>query len=114
VSDRPVLEPHTLVLLRRPAGAPELDEDEAEQLQRRHLAFLREKRAEGVMAAAGPFQHQPDESWRGLCVYLVSPDRARALAEQDPLVRRGRLVIENLTWLVPAGEARFQPRASHD
>lgn len=114
VSERPTLEPHTLVLLLRPADAPQLDDDEAEQLQREHLAFLGQKRAEGVMAAAGPFQDQPDESWRGLCVYLVSPDRARALAEQDPAVRRGRLIIETLTWLVPAGEARFQPRASGD
>jgi uncharacterized protein YciI len=112
VADRPALEPHTLVLLMRPADAPPLGDDEAEDLQRRHLAFLQEKRREGVMAAAGPFQGQPDQSWRGLCVYLVPPDRARVLAEQDPLVLRGRLIIETLTWLVPVGEVSFPAGAS--
>src|SRR5690349_8955106 len=87
VAERPVLEEHTLLLLRRPPDAPEISDEEAERLQGEHLAFLQRKRDEGVMAAAGPFRGQPDESWRGLCLYLVSPERALELAQDDPLVR---------------------------
>src|SRR5689334_1233968 len=67
VVERPVLEEHTLLLLVRPPDAPEVSDEEAESLQRQHLAFLQEKRRQGVMAAAGPFRGQPDQRWRGLC-----------------------------------------------
>jgi uncharacterized protein YciI len=98
---------HTLVLLRRPPGAPELSDAELDALQERHLAHLESMRKRGALAVAGPFEGQTDETLRGLCVYSVSPEDPRRLAEQDPSVHAHRLAIDVLTWLAPDGEARF-------
>jgi uncharacterized protein YciI len=100
----PELEPFALVLLRRPPGAPEVTDDEAAELQAGHLVFLQTLRDRGLLAASGPFDDQPDESWRGLCLLRTGPDEARALLADDPLVRRGRLAADVLTWLVRKGD----------
>jgi len=109
-AERPLLESHTLVLLVRPAGAPAISDDEAEVLQQQHLGFLQRQRDAGVMAAAGPFRDQPDERWRGLCLYLVDPEQARELALGDPAVKAGRLGIEVFTWYTRPGELGAGPR----
>jgi hypothetical protein len=106
MTEPPELEPHTLVLLRWPADAPDLTDDELDALQAEHVAYQRSLRERGIVAFAGPFDGQPDERWRGLCIYRVGPDVARAHIEQDPSVRRGRLTYDVWTWLVPAGELR--------
>jgi uncharacterized protein len=97
----------SLVLLRRPPDPPELSEEESDALQERHLAYLRAMRVDGAMATAGPFRDQADESLRGLCLYRTSLEEAGELAGQDPAVRAGRLAVDVLTWLTPAGEVRF-------
>jgi uncharacterized protein YciI len=99
----------SLVLLRRGSDPPELSDEESDALQERHLGHLRAMRARGAMATAGPFRDQADESLRGLCLYRTSLAEARELAEQDPAVRAGRLDVDVLTWLAPAGEVRFGP-----
>jgi uncharacterized protein YciI len=99
---------YSLVLLRRGSDPPGLSEEESDALQERHLAYLRAMRARGAMATAGPFRDQPDESLRGLCLYRTSLEEARELAEQDPAVRAGRLAIDVLTWMAPAGEVQFR------
>ena len=104
----PELESHTLVLLVRPADAPQLDERLLDELQDQHLAFLQAKRDQGVMAAAGPFDGQPDESWRGLCLYLVDVELALELALDDPLVHAGRLRPVPFTWFTRPGELRLR------
>jgi uncharacterized protein len=101
---------YTLVVLRRPPDAPGLPEDELEALQQQHLAHLRSLRERGALLVAGPFDDQPDESWRGLCLYAVGVDEARRLAEEDPSVRAGRLAVDVLTWSVPRGTLRFGER----
>ena len=103
----PELESHTLVLLVRPADAPQLDDARLDELQEQHLAFLQAKREQGVMAAAGPFDGQPDPGWRGLCLYLVDADRALELALDDPLVQAGRLQPVPFTWFTRPGELRY-------
>jgi hypothetical protein len=100
----PGLEPFALVLLRRPSPAPEVSKAEAKELQAAHLAFLQTLRDRRVPAASGPFDDQPDESWRGLCLLTTSPEEAWALFDDDPLVRRGRIVVDALTWLVRKGD----------
>jgi uncharacterized protein len=107
VSDAPAMDRFSLVLLRRPADPPELSEEESDALQERHLVHLRAMRARGAMATAGPFRDQPDESLRGLCLYVTSLEETRELAEQDPSVRAGRLAVDVFTWLAPAGEVRL-------
>ena len=106
------LEPHTVVLLRWPAEMPSFEDAELSELQSRHLAYLDSLRDRGALLAAGPLAHQPDESWRGLCIYSAGPEEAASLAAGDPSVQAGRLEPVVLTWLARAGEARFGAQPS--
>ena len=38
----------------------------------------------------------------------VDPAAARELCAADPAVRAGRLVVQVMTWLVPAGNIHFE------
>ena len=99
----------TVVQLRRPADAPDLPDAELERLQGEHVAFMESLREAGSLLANGPYRDQEDVSLRGLCIYGVGLEEARALAAKDPLVRAGRLAADSLTWLVPAGLLSFGP-----
>ena len=101
------LEPHTVVLLRWPADRPDYTDEELERLQEQHLAFLGSLRERGVLLASGPLTDQPDESWRGLCVYTVPPEEATRLASEDPSVQAGRLEPVAFTWLARSGSVTF-------
>ena len=98
------LESFQLVILRRPADAPDLDEDTLTRLQAEHLEYLGSLRAAGQIVTNGPVLDQPDESLRGLAFYRVDTiEEARMLAERDPAVRAGRLAVDVMTWWCPAG-----------
>jgi uncharacterized protein YciI len=99
---------HTVVLSVRPPDAPELTEQEAEALQDAHLAFRADLRDRGYLVAGGPLLDQDDERLRGIAVLSVDPATARELCSADPLVRAGRLAIEVMSWMVPAGNIRFE------
>lgn len=92
-----------LVVLRRPADAPDLPEDELDRLQEQHLAHLAAMHEQGHLAVYGPFSDQPDESLRGMCLYRTSLEETRSLAEADPSVRAGRLAVDVLTWWTAKG-----------
>jgi hypothetical protein len=98
------LESYELVMLRRPPDATEYDDETLDRIQAEHLAFHAALRAEGTVVTNGPLIGQPDQSLRGFTFYRVgSVDRAREIAEQDPSVRAGRLVVDAMEWLCPAG-----------
>ena len=98
------LEAFELVLLRRPAGAPDYPEAELDRIQREHLAHHARLRDSGQIVTNGPVVEQPDESLRGLTFYRTgSLEQARELAEADPAVRAGRLGVEIMTWYCPPG-----------
>ena len=63
---------YTLVLLRRPADAPDMPEHELDALQARHLAYRAELRRQGVLVANGPFGEQSDATMRGLSIFTCS------------------------------------------
>ena len=94
-------------MVRRP-DAPELSEQDAEALQDAHLAFRADLRDNGYLVAGGPLVAQDDENWRGISVMSVDPATARELCSADPAVRAGRLAVQVMTWMVPAGNIRFQ------
>lgn len=94
---------YTLVLLRRGPRALQFSEAELEGLQAQHLAHLDAMRERGVLLVAGPFRDQPDETFRGLCLYRTDLGETRRLAEQDPAVQAGRLAVETMTWLTRKG-----------
>jgi uncharacterized protein YciI len=99
---------HTLVLLVRPPDAPELSDEEADKLQDAHLAFRADLRDEGYLIGGGPLLDQDDERLRGISVMTVDPETARELSSADPAVRAGRLAVQVMTWMVPAGNIRFE------
>jgi uncharacterized protein YciI len=83
------------VLLRRPASPPTLSEAASEALQQRHLDHLASMHEANHLVVAGPFDEQPDEALRGLCLYHTgSIERTRELAGRDPAVLAGRLEVE--------------------
>jgi uncharacterized protein len=98
------LERFQLVLLRRPADAPDYDQQTLDRLMAEHLAFLDGLRDRGLTATHGPVLDQPDPSLRGLVLYRVaSVEEALALGAEDPLVVAGRLELEGMAYLCPAG-----------
>jgi uncharacterized protein YciI len=105
------MESFQLVLLRRgPAWTPEVT-PAVEALQKQHIAHLEAMSQAGKMVIAGPLGDQADPTLRGVCLYRVgSVDEARALAEQDPAVKAGRLRVEAMTWWVGKGYLAF-PKA---
>jgi len=73
-----------------------------EQLQREHLAHLQKLGLSGKLVLAGPLTDGGDI--RGLGVFKVgSLEEARALEEEDPAVKSGRLVVVVHPWLVQRG-----------
>jgi uncharacterized protein YciI len=99
---------HTLVLLVRPPDAPELSDEEAGALQDAHLAFRADLRDQGYLLGGGPLLDQDDERLRGISVMSVDPATARELCSADPAVRAGRLAVQVMTWMVPAGNVHFE------
>jgi uncharacterized protein YciI len=98
---------HTIIFLVRPADAPGLGDEELERLQVEHLTYLRDLERRGLLVANGPLAEQTDERLRGISIYGVPLVEALELANSDPMVRAGRLVIEGARWWTAAGSARF-------
>jgi uncharacterized protein YciI len=94
---------YTFVLIRRGPRAQEFSDDELEELQRGHLAFLDSMRDEGHLVLAGPFEDQEDETKRGFSLYRTSLEETRRLTERDPSVQAGRIAVEAMTWLTQKG-----------
>jgi uncharacterized protein YciI len=101
----PNMERYSLVLLKRPASPATVADPEA--LQQKHLAHLAAMHKAGKLVIAGPFGDQPDPRLRGMCLYRTSHAEAKALAEQDPAVKAGRLEVEVLSWWVQKGAMAF-------
>ncbi|WP_353813620.1 YciI family protein [Agromyces sp. SYSU T00266] len=97
----------TLVVLRRPANAPELSEAELDELQSRHLAYRAELRRSGVIVANGPFGDQSDPSYRGMSIFACDLAEAARLSAGDPSVVAGRLAYDIMEWWVAAGSLAF-------
>ena len=97
------LDTYTFVLLRRGPRAHEFSDEELEEIQAGHLAFLGRMREEGHLLLAGPFQDQDDETKRGLCVYRTGLEETRRLTEGDPAIQAGRMRVEAMTWLTSKG-----------
>jgi uncharacterized protein YciI len=112
---------YTLVLLRRPPDAPQMTDEELDELQAQHLAYRAELKRRGVLVANGPFGEQTDISLRGLSIFTCDPAEAARLNDDDPLVKVNRLSYDIMEWWVgadtfafpgvaePVGERRSMP-----
>jgi len=97
----------TLVLLRRPAHAPDRSDEELNALQARHLAFRAELGRQGVLVVNGPLAQQSDPTLRGLSIFACGLEEARRLSDADPSVVAGRLAYEVMEWWVGADRLAF-------
>ena len=100
-------EVYTLVVLRRPADAPDLPEEQLDELQAQHLAHRAELKRQGLIVVNGPFDEQTDASYRGMSIFTCSLDEAARLSDADPLVVAGRLTYDVMEWWVAAGSLAF-------
>ncbi len=98
---------YTVVVLRRPPDAPDLSDDELDELQVRHLSYRAGLREQGVLVANGPFREQSDPSYRGMSVFACDPAEAARLSAGDPSVLAGRLTYDVLEWWTGAGSLAF-------
>ncbi len=98
---------YTLVLLRRPADAPDMPEAELDALQAQHLAYRARLRREGMIVVNGPLGEQSDVAMRGLSIFACDTDEARRLTDGDPSVQAGRLTYDVMEWWVGAGTMAF-------
>ena len=98
---------YTVVVLRRPADAPEMTEEELDELQARHLAYRAELRRQGLIVVNGPFDEQSDPSYRGMSIFACDPAQAARLSDGDPSVVAGRLAYDVMEWWTGAGSLGF-------
>jgi len=101
-------ESHPIVLLVRPANAPDYPPERLEEIQAAHLAHLRAMSESGKLLVAGPFDEQSDPRYRGILIFRSgTAAEARALAEQDPAVKAGRLEVVSVNWYHQKGALAF-------
>jgi len=98
---------YTLVLLRRPADAPQMSDAELDALQARHLAYRARLRSDGPLVVNGPLGERSDLAMRGLSIFACDIDEARRLTEGDPSVKAGRLAYDVMEWWVAADSLSF-------
>lgn len=96
-----------VVLLVRPANAPELPKAELDKLGEGHMATIGRLADEGKLLKAGPFEDFSGRNVRGMFILkTASVDEAREWVATDPLVKAGRLVPEFLKWFVLKGSLK--------
>jgi len=98
---------YTVVVLRRPADAPDMFDEELDALQARHLAFRAELQRQGVLVVNGPFDKQSDGSYRGMSIFACDAAEAARLSDGDPSIVAGRLAYDVMEWWVRAGSLAF-------
>lgn len=98
---------YTVILLTLRPDTPVMTDDEAADLQDRHLAYGADLQDRGLVLARGPLVDQDDERFRGYSIWSVDPETARSHAEADPAVKVGRLAVNVMTWMMPAGNLQF-------
>jgi uncharacterized protein YciI len=97
----------TIGLLVLRDDAPQLTPAEEDALQDAHLSYLTDLHEAGQLFAAGPLRDH-EGFYRGLSIYSVGVDEARALADADPAVQAGKFRVIVLPWMVPAGAVNFE------
>ena len=102
----------TFVILRRPDDAPDMPDEELDELQARHLAYRAGLRREGLLAVNGLCAKQSDPAYRGMSIFACDPAEAARLSDGDPSVAAGRLTYDVMEWWVAADSLVFPNAAS--
>lgn len=79
-------------------------EEESKQIQAEHLAYLGNLYKKGVLNLNGPVGDGGEIA--GISVYnTATMEEAVKLAEADPAVKAGRLVVEAMPWWLAKGSS---------
>lgn len=107
-TDQPIeFDSFFLVLLVRPANAPEMPKAELDKLQEGHMANMRRLADEGKLFKAGPVEDFSGRNVRGIFILKTdSLDQAKEWVATDPSVKAGRLAPEFMKWFVQKGSLR--------
>jgi uncharacterized protein len=99
--DTIIMQQYFMAFLKRGPNRSQTKE-EADNLQVLHMAHLERMYEEGYADISGPFGD--DEDVRGITIYNVPTLKmADSLANLDPMVKAGRLVIEIRPWWAGKG-----------
>jgi uncharacterized protein YciI len=89
---------YVLALLKTGPKDAEVQGDARKAVFKGHFDNMSRLAAEGKLAVAGPF-NDPEKKFRGLFIFAVSTvEEAKALAETDPTVKAGVLIVEYVPW----------------
>ncbi len=88
---------YQVAFLRKGPNWTPAETPETKAIQEGHMANIRKMGATGKLLIAGPFEDGGD--LRGMFIFRVETlEEAKAMAEQDPAVKAGRLVLEWHPW----------------
>ena len=90
----------TIVQLRSPEVIPP-DSPDDDRIQAEHLAYLGGLREQGIIALNGPVRFKDSPNFRGMTIYTVDVEEARAYAENDPAVKAGWFEVVVDGWWLP-------------
>lgn len=82
---------------------------ESAKLQQGHMDNIKRMADLGKLIVAGPFTAN-NETARGLYIFKATLEEAKQLAEADPAVKAGQLVIELYPWYAGKGLSVAPPK----
>lgn len=78
------------------------DSPDDESIQAEHVAYLAALRSKGIVALNGPVRYTDSPKFRGMTIYTVDVDEARAYALDDPAVKAGWFEVTVDSWWLPS------------
>ena len=89
---------YVLAFLKTGPKDAEVKGDARNEIFKGHMNNINRLASEGKLAIAGPF-NDPEKKFRGLFIFAVpTVEEAKALAETDPTVKAGVLIVEYVPW----------------
>ena len=82
---------------------------ESAKLQEGHMANIRRMGEMGKLIVAGPFTGNND-TIRGLYIFKTTLEEAKELAEADPAIKAGVMVLELYPWYAAKGLSIAPPK----
>jgi uncharacterized protein YciI len=96
------------LLSRGPKWTPE-DTAETRRIQEGHMANIKKMAETGKLIVAGPIGG--NEDLRGIFIFQgVNLEEARAMADRDPAIQSGRLVLKLYPWWAGKGLRVDEPK----
>lgn len=97
-ADQMGMRKYVLAILKTGPKDAEVQGDARKALFKGHFDNMNRLAKEGKLAVAGPF-NDPEKKYRGLFILAVATvEEAKALAETDPTVKAGVLIVEYVPW----------------